>query len=153
MFKKIASFFGSGIAKAMTDSATDVNALVERWKPSAASTIEAAKEIQAVVDKGIEVGIANTQSAREHDQPLSSGINLLDGIINGVNRLVRPAVTIGILGSWFGWWELTPLTTLDPTHAKAIEIVLLFWFGGRTIAKDLPAGIAFVMERYARAKK
>ena len=69
-----------------------------------------------------------------------------DGFIDGINRLPRPLMTLGII-------YLVILAVRDPSGfsvaMKALEtvpvwlstiitIIIVFWFGSRAIAKDIP---------------
>ncbi len=84
------------------------------------------------------------QSARSHDSPMNSGLQVMDALVNGINRMIRPAVTIGLLGGVLGWWALPDPKGINPIYFHFTEIVLLFWFGGRALFKDLPAMIKYL---------
>ncbi|HJX19104.1 MAG TPA: hypothetical protein VJ437_13055, partial [Acidiferrobacterales bacterium] len=59
-----------------------------------------------------------------------------------LNRLVRPGVTVWIFGGISGAWSLPDTTKADPFWLSMFLVVMLFWFGGRLLLKDLPAGLA-----------
>ena len=63
---------------------------------------------------------------------------LLDTMVDAVARLVRPWVTIHLLGAFFGYWILSPVK-LTPFQEAMIYLVFTFWFGGRAIMKDIPS--------------
>ena len=84
---------------------------------------------------------ASYESARKNDQPMNSGSPILDGLVNGVNRLIRPWVTITVIGSLFGYWELPPPDSISPQYWSIAQIILGFWFGGRFLVKDIPQAI------------
>ena len=123
---------GNGIS-----AAKEIAEIVEKWAPSA----EAKHDMQM----DLENRFAQSQaSARAHDSPLRSGIPLIDALVNGINRLIRPTVTIGLLGGLYGWWALPEPGLVDPMYWRYTEIVIVFWFGGRALFKDLPAAIKYI---------
>jgi len=131
---RIKDFFLGGTSGAVMDVAEGVSNIVERWKPGDAKNHEMAMEVNEFVARAID-------SARQHDKPANSGLPIVDGVVNGVNRLIRPWVTITVLGSLFGYWELPPPESIDPQYWAITKIILAFWFGGRLLVKDIPQGI------------
>ena len=138
IFKKIAGFFAGGTAKAATDIAGGVADIVERWRPGEGKRHEMEMEIAAFLQDTYD-------SARKHDSPMDSGIPIVDALVNGVNRLIRPWVTITVIGSLFGYWQLPPPESIDPQYWTITQIILGFWFGGRFLVKDIPQGIKSVI--------
>lgn len=134
LLSKITGFLTGGVAKAGLEVAGGVADIVERWKPGDVKNQEMAMEINNFLQKSYE-------DARKHDQPMSSGVPIVDALVNGINRLIRPWVTITVLGSLFGYWELPPPESIDPQYWMIAQIVLGFWFGGRFLVKDIPQGI------------
>ncbi len=128
------SVFLGGTAKAVTETAGGIASIVERWRPGEGKKHEMTMEIQQFLQTSYE-------SARKHDQPMNSGSSLLDGLVNGVNRLIRPWVTITVIGSLFGYWELPPPQSISPEYWTITQIILGFWFGGRFLVKDIPQAI------------
>lgn len=128
------SVFLGGTAKAVTETAGGIADIIERWRPGEEKKHEMTMEIQQFLQSSYE-------SARKHDQPMSSGSPLLDGLVNGVNRLIRPWVTITVIGSLFGYWELPPPDSISPQYWTITQIILGFWFGGRFLVKDIPQAI------------
>lgn len=131
------SWVTGGVVKAGTAAITEISTVVEKWYPGAEKNHEMAQEIAAMYMK-------SQESARGHDTPMWSGIALLDGMVNGVNRLIRPGVTIGLVGGVMGWWQLPAPEGIDPVYFHFTEITLLFWFGGRALFKDLPAMLKYL---------
>ncbi len=84
---------------------------------------------------------ADVDSARGFAMP-RGGSTWFDSLVDGLNRLVRPVVTIWVFGGVSGAWRLPDMTKVDPFWASIFLVVLLFWFGGRLLLKDLPAGLA-----------
>lgn len=134
VFSKIAGFFTGGAADAGVKVANGVADIIERWKPGDAKNHEMAMEMNKFLADSY-------ADARKHDQPLNSGIPFIDGLVNGINRLIRPWVTITVIGSLFGYWELPPPKSIDPQYWVITQIILGFWFGGRFLVKDIPQGI------------
>ncbi len=134
VLSKVAGFFTGGIAKAGLEVAGGVADIIERWRPGDAKNQEMAMEMNEFLQKSYE-------SARKHDQPMSAGVPWVDAFVNGINRLIRPWVTITVLGSLFGYWELPPPNSIDPQYWVIAQVVLGFWFGGRFLVKDIPQGI------------
>ena len=67
-----------------------------------------------------------------------------DVFVDGVNRLVRPGVTLWLIGGWISWWPLPEPNDIDPFWQQITMLVLTFWFGGRAILKDLPKAMALL---------
>ena len=131
---KAKSFLLGGAAEAGLGIAGGVADIVERWKPGDAKNHEMAMEISNLVE-------GSYANARKHDQPMSSGVPIVDAFVNGINRLIRPWVTITVLGSLFGYWDLPPPDSIDPQYWVITKVIVGFWFGGRAIFKDLPSAI------------
>ena len=132
VLSKLGSFLTGGAAGAGLGIASGIADIVERWKPSDAKNHEMAMEISELVE-------SSYADARKHDRPMNSGLPIVDGIVNGINRLIRPWVTVTVLGSLFGYWELPPPDSIDPQYWVMAKIILGFWFGGRMVMKDLPS--------------
>jgi hypothetical protein len=95
---------------------------------------------------------ADRASARAYAAPGAPGAGVFDRFVDSCNRLVRPAVSLYILGGLAGWWTLPDLSRVDERWLAAGQIVLVFWFGGRAILKDLPAGVAAAIAAYAKMR-
>lgn len=65
------------------------------------------------------------------------GLIFLDVLVDAAARIVRPWVTVHVLGAFFGYWELAT-ATLTPLQESMVYLVFTFWFGGRAIMKDIP---------------
>ena len=128
------SVFLGGTARAVTETADGIADIIERWRPGEEKKHKMNMEIQQFLQTSYD-------SARKHDQPMNSGSSLLDGLVNGVNRLIRPWVTITVIGSLFGYWELPPPQSISPEYWTITQIILGFWFGGRFLVKDIPQAI------------
>jgi len=133
VFKKIGEFFAGGAMEVAKDGAE----IVEKWFPGA----EKKAEIAADIDNRI---AASQDSARQHDSKIGNVPGLFNDIVNAINRLIRPGVTIGLLGGVVGFWELPATGSIDPVILGWTEMVLIFWFGGRALFKDLPSLLTYV---------
>lgn len=131
---KISAFLGGGAAKAGLGVANGIADIVERWNPGDAKNVEFVKELTTLVNDSYD-------SARKHDTPMQSGVRWVDATVNGVNRLIRPWVTITVIGSLFGYWNLPPPQSVEPEYWIMIQVILGFWFGGRLVTKDIPAAL------------
>jgi len=133
-----------GAAGAVVKTAEGVANIVERWKPSEAAKHEMSMEINKLVNEA-------AASARSYD-PRTVGQSLFSEIVNvtvdATSRLIRPAVTVALLGALVGWWDLN-VVGIDPVLQVWTETVFMFWFGGRALVKDVPSFLAAI--RKARA--
>ena len=134
ILSRLGTILAGGTAKAGLDVANGIANIVERWKPGAAKNVEFVKELTTLVNDSYD-------SARRHDAPMLSGVRWADAAVNGVNRLIRPWVTITVIGSLFGYWNLPPPQSVAPEYWIMIQIILGFWFGGRLVTKDIPAAL------------
>lgn len=82
----------------------------------------------------------DTDSARQFAD-VSNQPGFINQLVDAANRLIRPGVTLWLVGGFVGWWPLPKSEALDPYWQNIFLIVLTFWFGGRAILKDLPAAI------------
>lgn len=129
--------FGVGVgaaANGVIDAAGKAADIVERWAPSA----EKKAELQLQIAKSIDDSVA---AARAYD-PRGTTATWFDSLVDGLNRLVRPVTAMILLGCLFGWWQLPPPNSIDPEYWKLGEAVIGFYFGVRTVIKDIPASIA-----------
>ena len=128
VWNKVASFFAGGAVEA----ASGVADIVERWKPGETTKHQMEMDVANLVD-----------SARRHDSPVAGG-GILGAIADGLNRLVRPVVTIYVLGGLFGFFEPELSKDIDPWFLAQGEKIIIFWFGGKVLLKDLPAAIKYL---------
>jgi len=143
ILSKVVGFFGGGAASAGMGVANGIADIVERWRPGDAKNVEFTKELTTLVNDSYD-------SARKHDAPMQSGLPIIDALVNGVNRLIRPWITITVIGSLFGlgkhwsYFDLPPPENIAPEYWVMAQIILGFWFGGRMITKDIPAALRFI---------
>lgn len=123
-----------GVASAAVQTAEGVADIVERWKPSEAARHGMFMDIQKLVNEA-------QSEARKYD-PRSTGGGLVGELTNvfvdALARLIRPGVTILLIGGVMGWWTLPPPGSVDPVYMEWTYTVVGFWFGMRTVFKDIP---------------
>lgn len=138
-FKKVASAISGGVGGGVVDMADKVSGIVEKWIPGAGKKHEMNLDIQNLINDSV-------ADARKYDpRTLGGGIvgELINLLVDGASRMIRPGVTIGLVGGIMGWWKLPATGTIDPVILGWIEMVLIFWFGGRALFKDLPSLIKY----------
>lgn len=130
----------TGVAESVVKTAEGVADIVERWKPSEQARHQMTMEIQKLVNDSL-------ASARSYD-PRSEGGGVVGGFVNvfvdALSRLIRPGVTIMLIGGVLGWWTLPPPNSIDPVYMEWTYTVVAFWFGTRTIFKDIPSLLAHI---------
>jgi hypothetical protein len=113
------------------------------WFFGGGKTVEKVVDIaDKAIDTAQERGERDSQdleSARAM-QMFSHG-TLFDVFVDGMSRLVRPGVTLWLVGGFIGWWPLPRTETVSEYWQNVFLLVITFWFGGRAILKDLPSAI------------
>lgn len=126
--------FGPGaVAAPLTEAAKTAADIVERWAPGDEKRHQMQQEVDALVAKA-------RAEARSYDPRTLGNLpftEVWNAVIDGINRLIRPAVAIGLLGGLFGWWPIA-IHTVDPIIVTWSEAVFGFYFGVRTLTADLP---------------
>lgn len=113
------------------------------WFTGGGKTVE---KVVDMADKAIDThqeraerDVTDLESARA--MQLSSHGTWFDALVDGLARLVRPGVTLWLVGGFIGWWPLPRTETISEYWQNIFMLVLTFWFGGRAILKDLPSAI------------
>lgn len=130
----IDKLLGGSVTKVI-ESGADI---AERWFPGDEKKHEMAMEI----DEAIAGGVA---AARLY-APTTGTTTWVDSIANSLNRLVRPVTTFGFLGGLFGFWDLPQTGDVDPMVLYWIGGIFTFWFGMRTLVKDVPDLVKLMKE-------
>lgn len=135
-------FFGSssngrGVVTSVVDAA-------ERWFPSAATRNNRA-------DKDLEAHESSQASARK--MQMVSHDSWLDILIDAWNRAIRPLITTGLIGIWFGWWPAPNLVDIHPFYLQMTMMAFTFWFGGRFVTKDIPKAVELWNERQRKKQQ
>jgi hypothetical protein len=107
---------------------------------------DAAKKTGDVVDEAFHTEQEKTETdqkdlADARAMQMATHDSWLDVIVDGMNRLVRPGVTLWIIGGFIGWWPLPKADTIAEYWQNTFWLILTFWFGGRALLKDLPSAI------------
>lgn len=120
---------------------------------------ETAKEKEAAAIASEDEDIKDVDSARAYDpkdmpvivyQPgmgiipffLLWILDLIGHIVDTVNHALRPAMMIWIIGGFMKKWPLPIPSEIDPQLWTVFMIMVTFWFGARTLVKDVPAAFA-----------
>ena len=78
------------------------------------------------------------QALSDARKPLSpSHDTWFDALIDGYNRLPRPAFATWGFGELVGWWNVD-ITKMDAEKMSLIIIIVTFYFAGRALLKDMP---------------
>lgn len=137
------NLFGGGnpVAGVIVDTTKGVADVVERWLPGDAKSHEMNMEAQQKANEA-------TASARTFDPRTSSTravAEFFNVLVDGVTRLIRPGVTVLLVGGVFGWWRVET-QTVDPLVLWGFQSVMAFWFGMRALTRDIPQLIKMLVE-------
>lgn len=69
-----------------------------------------------------------------------SGGTWFNAMVDGFNRLPRPAFATWAFGELVGWWNVG-IEKISPEKMQLIILIITFYVGGRAILKDLPSVI------------
>lgn len=84
--------------------------------------------------------------ASARSMQLVSHGSAFDVLVDGINRLIRPGVTLWLIGGFLDWWRLPMPGAIDPFWLEIFMIIVTFWFGGRVLLKDLPKALAAIRD-------
>ncbi len=122
--------FGSTTnGKGVVGSISDV---VNEWMPSQTS-----KNKQSIED--LKAGDASQAAA--YGLVLKSHDSWFDILVDGLNRLPRPMLTLWVFGILANWWNAPDLTNVHPMLLNIVWTIITFWFGSRVVLKDMPSAI------------
>jgi hypothetical protein len=114
------------------------------WLFGSTGTAEKALDLaDKAIDTSQERSERDTQdldSARQF-AGVSGQPGFVNQLVDATNRLVRPGVTLWLVGGFIGWWTLPRAEIISEYWQNIFMVVLTFWFGGRAILKDLPSAI------------
>lgn len=71
-------------------------------------------------------------------------VAIINVIVDAISRVIRPGVTIWVIGGIAGQWELPDSKEVGPEWWAVFWLIITFWFGGRVLLKDLPSAIAAI---------
>jgi hypothetical protein len=121
---------------------------VGSWFSGGGKTVEKVTEL---IDEGIhteqersEQDASDTKDSRT--MQFASHESWFDVLVDGMNRLVRPAFAFWSFGVLVGWWG-EKIKEISPEAMNLILLIVTFYFGGRAILKDLPSVIKSLRAR------
>jgi len=130
----IMSWLGFGTANTLANTAQTVSDIAGKWISNPGDReIEVNKVMQAVQ--------SDVQSARTFGNALP-GDTGFSAFADGVNKLIRPCLAVGVIGGLYGWWALPDITHLPEFYSTLGYAVVGFYFGVVSVVDDLPRGIA-----------
>lgn len=123
---------------------------------------ETAKEVQAAAIEEEKTDIADVNAARSYNAPdmpvvqyqpgmgiipffLMWVLDLIDRLVDTVNHIIRPGVMIWLIGGMMKRWPLPDPNIVDPQIWRVFLIVITFFFGGRTLVKDVIPGVSGII--------
>lgn len=137
LLSSIASALGGGAGSAVTETVTGVANVVEKWAPTEKDKADMTVELNKLVE-----------TARAYN-PTSVGTGkaaeFINVFVDSLTRLIRPAVTVIIFGGLFGFWHVG-VKSVDPWIVSWGQDLMAFWFGSRTLLKDLPAALKTIKD-------
>lgn len=111
--------------------------LIDKFVQTPDEKAAAQKALLELGDRAEERSQKAMQNAREAymaEFKHGSHSNKFDSFVDGMNRLVRPVVTYGLLLAVFGVFEVPE--TINDNIWTPLTVVLAFWFGGRLLKRD-----------------
>ncbi len=139
LFKVVPTLFGSSSnGKGIVNSISNI---VDRFVPSAKTRQENSEQDKKAIAESQDN--ARSMEFKSHD-------SWFDIFVDGINRLIRPVITIGVISIIFGWVEQPDLNNIHPVILEVALIVISFWFGGRFVVKDLMPAIDKWQERNSK---
>lgn len=102
------------------------------------------KSGERIIDVADEAVFTAQEKAEEDTKFTATTLN--DSSVDIVNRWIRPAITLWLIGGLSGCWKLPNTATVDPVWFQIFMIVITFWFGGRVLLKDLPSAINAILK-------
>jgi hypothetical protein len=106
-------------------------------KPSPVATIAGAVDEYKYTDQEKAVDSdKDLESTRKFAAP-GQPLGLIGQVVDGANHAIRPWVTIELVRGLLGYRELPDPSMIHPFFQTLIYLVITFWFGGRTVVKDI----------------
>jgi hypothetical protein len=153
LFKILPAFFGSsnngrglsqGLGSGNGGIFGAVVSVIDKFFPSA--------ETRQKNDESDKTANAESQNSARA-MKFKSHDSWLDILVDAWNRSIRPMVTTGLVGIWFGWWDAPDLSMMHPFYVVMTQIVFTFWFGGRFVTKDIVPAIQKWQDRKIEQKR
>ena len=111
--------------------------LIDKFVQTPDEKAEFKRELLILGDKAEERSQAAMKDARDTykaEFQYGSHTTKFDSFVDGINRLVRPIVTYGLLAAVLGF--ITVPTKINDNIWTPLTVVLAFWFGGRLLKRD-----------------
>lgn len=125
-------------ADAVMDVAERGADIVERWKPSDKAKHEMAREDLGDQRTGTSEARAYDPRTETKFTGMLGGISeMINVVVDAINRMIRPTVAVLLIGATFGVWDLH-VETRDPVVLGWTEAIVGFYFGVRTVVYDIP---------------
>lgn len=102
------------------------------------------KTVEKVVDMADDAVFTSQEKSVSDNAFIATTVS--NTSIDIFNRLIRPFVTVWLIGGFSGWWKLPDTQSIDPVWFQIFMIVITFWFGGRVLLKDLPAAVSAILK-------
>jgi hypothetical protein len=144
---KLGQVFGGSTAEVITDTATAVNDIVERWKPSDAS----AHAMQMDVQTKLNEAVAAARAAQQTQAGTTAFAQTLHAISEFTNHMMAPVMIAFTAAAVFGFIHITTTST-DPILISWAEAAGAYVLGARAITRDIPALIKLLVELRRGAK-
>ena len=103
-------------------------------------------DVTTTTEEKAALDLTDTISARTFAAPGNSP-GLINNLVDAFNRLIRPGVTLWLIGGFSGWWRLPNTEIIDPVWFQIFLVVISFWFGGRMLVQDAPKFIAALRKK------
>lgn len=114
-----------------------IGSLVDKFVQTPDEKAAFQKELLVLADKAEERSQAAMKDARDTyraEFQYGSHSTKFDSFVDGMNRLVRPIVTYGLLAAVLGAIDVP--STINENIWTPLTVVLAFWFGGRLLKRD-----------------
>ena len=135
-FKAVGGFlFGESTDKGIVVQIADT---VERFTPGVVKQHEMSIE-------DLKAGDESQKNAQQLVLPTHD--TLFDVVVDGLSRLIRPAIAFWAIGVLFGWIKTDHLQHIDPMAWNLIITVVGFYMGFRAITKDFPNLIQVIRKK------
>ena len=128
------TWLGFSSSAGLARTAQTVSDVVGQWVQNPA-------ERAAQVDKIMQAAQSDVASARQSFNALP-GDSGFSAFADGVNKMMRPVLAVGLLGGVIGWWHLPDMTRVPDMYISLAYAVFGFYFGVVSVVDDLPRGVA-----------
>lgn len=128
------SWLGFGGVKAAASTAETISSIASQW-------IENPAQRQQFITQVMDSYNADVRNARSFGNALP-GDTGFSAFADGVNKMIRPVLAMGVIGGLYEWWPLPDIAHLPAFYSTLGYTVIGFYFGAISIFDDLPRGVA-----------